>query len=73
MASHAARHGFATRLLFETSTPGGLFTVSKLLGHSTISTAEIYLHINRGQLDQAVIGDPLNAALSTGRSELIVA
>jgi site-specific recombinase XerD len=57
---HAARHGFATRLLFETSTPGGLFTVSKLLGHSSISTTEIYLHINRGQLDQAAIGDPLN-------------
>lgn len=57
---HAARHGFATRLLFETSTPGGLFTVSKLLGHTSVSTTEIYLHINRGQLDQAVIGDPLN-------------
>lgn len=57
---HAARHGFATRLLFETSTPGGIFTVSKLLGHGHISTTEIYLHINRGQLDQAVIGDPLN-------------
>lgn len=57
---HAARHGFATRLLFETSTPGGVYTVSKLLGHGHISTTEIYLHINRGQLDQAVIGDPLN-------------
>ncbi len=57
---HAARHGFATRLLFETSTPGGLFTVSRLLGHSSVSTTEIYLHINRGQLDQAVISDPLN-------------
>lgn len=59
---HAARHGFATRLLFETSTPGGLFTVSKLLGHSSVSTTEIYLHVNRGQLDQAVIGDPLNGS-----------
>lgn len=59
---HAARHGFVTRLLFETSTPGGLFAVSKLLGHGTISTTEIYLHINRGQLDQAVIGDPLNVS-----------
>lgn len=56
---HAARHGFATRLLFETSTPGGLFVVSKLLGHSSVSTTEIYLHCNRGQLDQAVLGDPL--------------
>jgi integrase/recombinase XerD len=59
---HAARHGFATRLLFETSTPGGIFTVSKLLGHGHISTTELYLHINRGQLDQAVIGDPLNGS-----------
>jgi integrase/recombinase XerD len=45
---HAARHGFATRLLFETSTPGGLFTIKNLMGHSSISTIEIYLHINRG-------------------------
>jgi len=58
---HAARHGFATRLLFETSTPGGLFTVSKLLGHSSVATTEIYLHCDRGRLEQAVIGDPLNA------------
>jgi len=28
---HAARHGFATRLLFEGHTPGSLYTLSRLL------------------------------------------
>lgn len=58
---HAWRHGAAMRWLFETTTPGGVYTVSRLLGHSAISTTERYLHLNREALEQAVIGDPLNA------------
>ena len=34
--------------------------LAKLLDHSTLSTTEIYLDGDRGRLEQAVIGDPLN-------------
>jgi len=39
---HALRHTYATRL-FENST--SIVTVSRLLGHSTIKTTEIYTHV----------------------------
>lgn len=57
---HAWRHGAAMRWLFESRTPGGLYTVSRLLGHGGISTTERYLHLDRSALEEAVIGDPLN-------------
>ena len=56
---HVARHGFATRLLFEGHAPGSLYTVSKLLGHSNLSTTEKYLHLDRRAMQTAILSDPL--------------
>ena len=53
------RHGFATRMLFDTETIGGIYSVSKLLGHSRVSTTEMYLHCSQHQLEQAMLADPL--------------
>jgi len=58
---HAARHGFATRLLFEGNTPGGVYTVSKLLGHGSLATTEKYLHLDRRAMQTAIMADPLAA------------
>ncbi|CAN5876527.1 site-specific integrase [soil metagenome] len=41
---HTARHSFATNVL-ENSEDGDLYTVSKLLGHKSISSTQIYAHV----------------------------
>jgi site-specific recombinase XerD len=64
---HAARHGAAQRWLFESSAPGGIYTVSRLLGHTRVSTTERYLRLDVGALEGAVMGDPL-ARGAEGRS-----
>ena len=56
---HCIRHGFATRMLFDTKTIGGIYTVSKLLGHSRVATTEMYLRYSHKQLEQAMLADPL--------------
>ena len=56
---HYMRHGFATRMLFDTKTIGGIYTVSKLLGHSRVATTEMYLHCSQKKLEQAMLADPL--------------
>ena len=66
---HAMRHGFATRMLFESSVPGGIYTVSKLLGHSRVSTTEIYLHCSNKRLEEAMLADPLGRVYSGGGYE----
>ena len=63
---HCMRHGFATRMLFETKTIGGIYTVSKLLGHSRVATTEMYLHCSQKQLEQAMLADPLERVYSGG-------
>ena len=60
---HCMRHGFATRMLFDTKTIGGIYTVSKLLGHSHVATTEMYLHCSQKQLEQAMLADPLGAGV----------
>ena len=60
---HCMRHGFATRMLFDTKTIGGIYTVSKLLGHSRVSTTEVYLHCSQRRLEQAMLADPLGAGV----------
>jgi len=56
---HAARHGFAMRMLFQAKVPGSIYVISRMLGHSSISTTEKYLHSNRGMMEKAVLADPL--------------
>ncbi len=56
---HVLRHAFATRMLFDTETIGGIYTVSKLLGHSRVAVTEMYLHCSQDQLEQAMLADPL--------------
>ena len=60
---HCMRHGFATRMLFDTKTIGGIYTVSKLLGHSRVAVTEMYLHCSQKQLEQAMLADPLGAGV----------
>ena len=60
---HCMRHGFATRMLFDTKTIGGIYTVSKLLGHSRVAVTEMYLHCSQKQLEQAMMTDPLGAGV----------
>ena len=35
---HSMRNGLATRMLLDTETIGGIYTVSKVLGHSRVAT-----------------------------------
>ena len=48
---HTLRHSFATDLLRDTK---NLFLVSKALGHSDISTTQIYLHLADAELEDAM-------------------
>ena len=50
---HTFRHTFATELLRET---GNLRLVQKALGHSNISTTQIYTHIVDTELEKAMKG-----------------
>jgi site-specific recombinase XerD len=62
---HAARHGAAMRWLYQSNTPGGLYTVSRMLGHSSIQTTQRYLHVGpqgRAAMESAVMSDPLAMA-----------
>jgi len=60
---HCMRHGFATRMLFDTKTIGGIYTVSKLLGHSRVATKELYLHCSHKRLQQAMLAELLGASV----------
>lgn len=48
---HTLRHSFATDLLRDTK---NLFLVSKALGHSNISTTQVYLHLADPELEYAM-------------------
>lgn len=48
MISHAARHSFSTLITLENGVP--IETVSKMLGHSDISTTQIYARVTPKKL-----------------------
>jgi len=60
---HCIRHGFATRMLFDAKTIGGIYTGSKLLGHWRVAVTEMYLHCSQKQLEQAMLADPLGTGV----------
>lgn len=47
---HTLRHTFATHLL---SNGAGILQVKEMLGHATISTTQLYLHLAQEDIDQA--------------------
>lgn len=53
MHFHSSRHTFATNVL-ENSPEGDLWTVSKLLGHKSISATQIYAHVRDSRKVAAV-------------------
>ena len=50
-------------MLFDTKTIGGIYTVSKLLGHSMVAVTEMCLHCSQKQLEQAMLAGPLGAGV----------
>lgn len=60
LTTHSCRHTAASLML-----EGGadLKTIQELLGHSSLSTTSIYLHINQKQKKEAVAKNPLNNLL----------
>lgn len=57
MSFHTGRHTFATNVL-ENSPDADLWTVSKLLGHKSINSTQIYAHVRDGRKYNAVKGLP---------------
>lgn len=60
---HAARHAFIMRMLFECEGgPATLYVVSKLAGHTNLSTTEKYMHYGEAgkrAAEQMILADPL--------------
>ena len=66
---HSLRHSFASNLV-QKGVP--LYTIKELLGHSSISTTEIYSHLNMDSLREAIKKLDTSAPLSAGASSEIL-
>lgn len=66
MSPHTARHTFATNVL-ENSEDGDLWTVSKLLGHKSISSTQIYAKVRDKKKTAAVKSLPKLKLKPTGK------
>lgn len=68
---HSLRHSFASNLV-QKGVP--LYTIKELLGHSSISTTEIYSHLNMDSLRDAIkkldTSDSLNAGSQVVKDEV---
>jgi integrase len=64
MHFHSSRHTFATNVL-ENCPDGDLWTVSKLLGHKSIQSTQIYTHVRDGKKKAAVNALPMLRPAST--------
>ena len=62
---HSLRHSFASNLAQRGIS---LYTIKELLGHSSISTTEIYSHLNMDSLKEAIKTLDASTSLSTGAS-----
>lgn len=60
---HSLRHSFASNLV-QKGVP--LYTIKELLGHSSISTTEIYSHLNMDSLREAISKLDASTSLGTG-------
>lgn len=60
---HTLRHSFASNLA-QKGVP--LYTIKELLGHASISTTEIYSHLNMDCLREAIMKLDTSASLSAG-------
>lgn len=48
MSSHVARHSFASLITLEAGVP--IETISRMLGHSDISTTQVYARVSQKKL-----------------------
>ncbi|MBW7841184.1 MAG: tyrosine-type recombinase/integrase [Ignavibacteriales bacterium] len=62
---HSLRHSFASNLVQKGV---NLYTIKELLGHSSISTTEVYAHLNLDALKEAIRTFDASSSLSTGSS-----
>lgn len=50
MSSHKARHNFGTHMTLSLGVP--IETVSKMMGHTSITTTQIYAHVTDKKVDE---------------------
>lgn len=62
-AVNSIRYSFATHMLFDTKSVGGIYIASKFLVHSLAAVTELHLLCTPKQLEQAILADPLGTGV----------